>query len=174
MLKKLKQGVKENYKQLILVAVVLTLLLVFCFNSHFVRFWLALKSFVQSVIYYFKCIFADSDAVIPEPSISYDYLINNAGGSIFDLLPIDFEMIGHHLTMMFKLLINKTFWLNWSMNFSSITSIVVLVLNILLCLVIMLAVLTIRHYKKDSSPEDTKALTWYKRFTDKISPIVKS
>ena len=172
MIKHLKQGVKNNYKQLILVAVILTLLLVFCFNSHFVRFWLSLKSFGTSIVYYFKCIFADPDVVIPEPSISYDYLIKNAGGSIFDLLPIDFEMIGHHLTMMFKLLINKTFWLNWSMNFSSVASIVVLVLNILLCLVIILAVLTIRHYKKDSSPEDTKALTWFKHFTDKISPKV--
>ena len=173
-MKNLKQELKSNYKQLILVAIIFTLILVFCFNSHVVRLWYALKSFVDSIIYYFKCIFADPDVVIPEPSISYDYLLNKAGGSIFDLFPFDFEMFGHHLTMMFKLLINKTFWLNWSMNFSSITSIVVLFLNLLICLIIIFAILTMRRYKTNSVPEDTKALARYKRFIEKISPKIKA
>lgn len=171
-LNQLTQFFKSNWKQLLLIVVLFGLLVVFCLDSHFIRLGIAIRSLWRSLIYYFKSIFKDNaDVVIAKPDVSYDYMLAKAGGSIFDLIPIDFGKLGHHLTMMFNLLINSTFWHEWFIDFSKTLSIVVFINNILLYLVLFVLLFTaFRHFKPNSLAQDTKALSRYKTLRNKVKP----
>lgn len=173
-LNKLTQFLKSNWKQLLLIVVIFVLLVVFNFDSHFTRLGIAIRSLWRSLIYYFKSIFkGNADVVIAKPDVSYDYMLAKAGGSIFDLIPIDFGKLGHHLTMMFNLLINSTFWHEWFIDFFKTLSIVVFVANILLYLVLFILLFTaFRHFKPNSLAQDTKALSRYKSFRNKAKPKI--
>lgn len=166
------QFLKNNWKQLLLLASLVVLFFIFCFDSHISRFWISLKSFGQSFKYYFQSIYLNEDDIII-PKSSLDNLIAENGGSILNLIPIDFGAFWKRMPIFLALLINPTFWSNWWTGVSLALNKLILVMNFMIILLMIILILKKnRKYIADDTPEETKALKKYLNFKDKIRPKI--
>lgn len=166
------QFLKNNWKQLLLLVTLVVLFFIFCFETHVSRFWISLKSFGQSFKYYFQSIYLNEDDIII-PKSSLDNLIAENGGSILNLIPIDFGAFWKRLPVFLALLINPTFWSTWWANVSLTLNKLILVMNFMIvAFMIILILKKNRKYISDDTPEETKALKKYLLFKDKIRPKI--
>lgn len=166
------QFLKANWKQLLLLITLVVLFFIFCFDSHISRFWISLKSFGQSFKYYFQSIYLNAED-ISIPKSSLDNLIEENGGSILNLIPIDFGAFWKRMPVFLALLINPTFWSNWWTNVSLALNKIILIMNLLVVFFMIVLILNKnRKYIDNDVPEETKALKKYLSFKDKIRPKI--
>lgn len=163
---------KSNWKQLLLLIVLIVLFFIFCFETHVSRFWISLKSFGTSFRYYFQSIYLNSDDITIPPS-PLNNLIAENGGSILNLIPIDFGAFWKRLPVFLALLINPTFWSNWWTGVSLTLNKLILVMNLLVIFFMIVLILKKnRKYIAFDTPEETKALKKFLSFKDKIRPKI--
>lgn len=166
------QFLKNNWKQLLLLITLIVLFFIFCFDSHISRFWISLKSFGQSFKYYFQSIYLNEDDIRIPPT-SLDNLIAENGGSILNLIPIDFDAFWKRLPVFLALMINPTFWSTWWTGVSLTLNKLILVMNLLVVFFMIVFILKKnRKYIENDVPEVTKALKKYLTLKDKIRPKI--
>lgn len=166
------QFLKANWKQLLLLITLVVLFFIFCFDSHVTRFWLSLKSFGTSFKYYFQSIYLNADDITIPPS-SLDNLIAENGGSILNLIPIDFSAFWKRMPVFLALIINPTFWSTWWTGVSLTLNKLILVMNFMIvAFMIILILKKNRKYIAEDTPEETKALKKFLSFKDKIMPKI--
>lgn len=158
---KLKTWFKNNYLQLIFLAVILAMFFIFCFDSHILRMGLSFKSFGLNMSYYVQTIFSTPE----EPISTLDMLIEHSGGSIFDLIDFDFQNFFNNFIIALKLIINPTFLKSYFRNVGDIISTISFAINplLLLCLMIFGICKLAFRYKKNDEAKETKSLKRFKK-----------
>ena len=171
---KTKTLLKNNWKQLLLLVSLIVAFFLFCFDSHVIRFWISIKGFAASFAYYVQSIFLTPDELIA-PQSTLEALAAAHGGTIIDLIPIDFGAFWKRLPILGALLINRTFWANWWLGVSQSLTGLILFLNILVILMLVFIIVKKnRTYIPGDKADNTRALNRFIDFTNKISPRVKS
>lgn len=156
---------KSNYMQLIFLAVVLTMFSIFSTYT-FIRLGISFKAFGYSISYYFKS-FASDDVVAPPTSL--DLLIEYHGGSIANLIPVDFRNFFNNFKVMMNLLINKDFFSTFGGDLGHFLKSFLLIATTLLIIAIIIVGIFFfnNRYHAGEEAEDSKPLKKYKHLESK-------